>query len=52
MQKIFDYLDRLHDLGITDLSGAREYLLGENIVEDDVEMDDIIIKWKTQKGDK
>ena len=48
-KSVFEYFDKLTDLGMN-LDGAKEFLMGELIVESEDEFNDIKKEWETLKG--
>lgn len=48
-EKIFRFFDRVTEVQDRLLEGAKDFLLGELIVEDEEELDEIIAEWKKQK---
>lgn len=50
-KKTFEYLDRLYLNGVRDLSGAKEYLINEYLVEPS-EVVELIEEWETKRRER
>lgn len=48
-EMIFRFFDRITEVQGRLLEGAKDFLLGQLIVEDEEELEEIIAEWKKQK---